>query len=284
MSLYAQTSADVNDQLSARNFTRLAEYIYAYSGIKMPSSKKSMLEGRLRRCVRGARLQSLNEYCTYLFDQGGLEAESVKIFDAVTTNKTDFFREPAHFDFLVSTVLPALVAAGRTKIKLWSSASSTGAEAYTLAMVLEEFSRTHKKIDYSMLCTDLSTKVLKQAHEAIFSREVIEPVPTALRQRYLMRAIDKQRDEVRVIPDIRAKHSFARVNLMDETYSVARDMDIIFCRNVLIYFDKKTQEEVLRRLCGHLRVGGYLFLGHSESLSGIDLPVKAVANTVFQRY
>ena len=283
MSLHAKPMVESNDQLSARNFNRLSEYIYTYSGIKMPSSKKSMLEGRLRRCVRNAGLATLDDYCRYLFDEGGLTSEAVQIFDTVTTNKTDFFREPAHFDVLVSTVLPTLVSAGRTKIKMWSSACSTGAEAYTLAMVLEEYARNEKRIDYSILCTDLSTKVLKQAHSGIYAQDIVEPVPTLLKQRYLMRALDKQRDEVRIIPEIRAKHSFARLNLMDETYSVARDMDIIFCRNVLIYFDKVTQEKVLRRLCSHLRVGGYLFLGHSESLSGIDLPLTPVANTVFQR-
>lgn len=271
------------DGLSARNFARLAEYIYAYSGIKMPLSKKTMLEGRLRRCARNAGAASLDDYCDYLFDRQGLEAEIVPLFDAVTTNKTDFFREPAHFDFLTSNALPALVSEGRTKLKVWSSACSTGAEAYTLAMVFEEFARGGPRLDYATLGTDLSTRVLEQARAGIFAEAMIEPVPQDLRRRYLMSARDSQRGEVRIVPRVRAKHSFARLNLMDATYPVDRDMDIIFCRNVLIYFDKATQEKVLTRLCSHLREGGYLFLGHSESLAGVSLPVTAVANTVFQR-
>lgn len=283
MTLHAQAMVDTTDGLSARNFARLAEYIYAYSGIKMSSSKKIMLEGRLRRLVRHSRRRDLNDYCQYLFEEGGLDHETVELIDVVTTNKTDFFREIAHFDVLSSKLLPALVTEGRTQLKLWSSACSTGAEAYTLAMVLEEFMRGHKQVDYSILSTDLSTKVLAQAHEGIYPRELVAPVPLALRQRYLMTARDRQRDAVRIIPSIRAKHSVARVNLMDAQYPVDRDMDIIFCRNVLIYFDKETQEQVLRRLCSHLRIGGYLFLGHSESLGAAKLPLRAVANTVFQR-
>ena len=283
MQTQSQAFAGGDDGLSARNFARLAEYIYSYSGIKMPSSKKTMLEGRLRRCARNAGSESLDAYCDHVFDEGGLETELVQIFDAVTTNKTDFFREPAHFDVLVSTVLPALVAAGRSKIKIWSAACSTGAEAYTLAMVMEEYARTAGKLDYSIFGTDLSTKVLEQAHSGVFSEQMIEPVPQALRQRYLLKARDPRRKDVRIVPKLRSKHSFARLNLMDETYPADRDMDVIFCRNVLIYFDKPTQEKVLKRLCGHLRVGGYLFLGHSESLTGVDLPVAVVANTVFQR-
>lgn len=283
MPSHAYASTPDDDGLSAGNFARLAEYIYAQSGIKMPLSKKTMLEGRLRRCMRASGIETLDGYCDYLFDANGLETEAVQLFDAVTTNKTDFFREPAHFDLLASRILPALVAAGRTKLNVWSSACSTGAEAYTLAMVIEEFRRTGGRVDYATLGTDLSTRVLEQAHQGIFSTQMIEPVPLDLRQRYLMSAKAPGRQEVRIAPALRAKHSFARLNLMDDAYPVGRDMDIIFCRNVLIYFDKPTQERVLKKLCSHLRVGGYLFLGHSESLTGIDLPVTAVANTVFQR-
>jgi chemotaxis protein methyltransferase CheR len=273
-----------DDRLSARNFGRLAEFIHGRIGIKMPASKQTMLEGRLRRCARVIGAVSLDDYCDHLFEEGGLEAQLPALFDAVTTNKTDFFREPAHFDFLTRVALPAIAAAGRTKLKAWSSACSIGAEAYTLAMVIEEFSRTGgRRLDYSILGTDLSTKVLEQAHSGKFPEAMIEPVPMELRQRYFTRARDPRRGEVRVIPSIRAKHAFGRMNLMDDAYPVDRDMDIIFCRNVLIYFDKPTQSKVLERLCGHLRPDGYLLLGHSESVTGLDLPIAAVANTVFQR-
>jgi chemotaxis protein methyltransferase CheR len=283
VSLEAVQSQSSADQLSNKNFTRLAELIQGYSGIKMPANKRTMLEGRLRRRIRVLDLATLNDYCRYLFDDNGMESEVVHLIDAVTTNKTEFFREPAHFQFLQANALPALTRTGRKTIKAWSAACSTGAEPYTLAMVLEEHCAANRRQDYSILCTDLCTQVLAQAVAGVFPEPMIDPVAVDLRRRYVMRARDAQRGQVRIVPRLRSKLAFARLNLMDEAYPVADDMDLIFCRNILIYFDKPTQSKVLSRLCAHLRPGGYLFLGHSESIVGIDLPVVQIANTVFQR-
>jgi chemotaxis protein methyltransferase CheR len=272
-----------NEQLSARNFQRLSTFIQDYSGIKMPANKRTMLEGRLRRRMRATRINDVNAYCRYLFEENGLDGEAIHLIDAVTTNKTEFFREPAHFDFLAAKGLPALAAKGKREIKIWSSACSTGAEPYTIAMVLDEFCEKHRNVDYSILCTDICTEVLEQAVAGRFSEQMIEPVSMARRQRYLMRARDATRNEVRIKPQLRGKLSFARLNLMDEAYPIETDLDIIFCRNILIYFDKATQAKVLTRLCNHLSPGGYLLLGHSESIVGIDLPVVQIANTVFQK-
>ncbi|WP_293451375.1 CheR family methyltransferase [Phenylobacterium sp.] len=281
---HAEAEAPIGtDQLSNSNFKRLAELIQNYSGIKMPQSKRTMLEGRLRRRMRATGIATLNDYCRYLFDENGLDTEIVHLIDAVTTNKTEFFREPAHFKFLEDKALPAIARQGRRQIKSWSAACSIGAEPYTLAMVFEEFRKKSRGPDYSILCTDLSTQVLSLALAGVFSEAMIAPVPMDLRRRYLMRSRDARRDQVRIVPQLRSRLSFARLNLMDEAYPVERDMDMVFCRNILIYFDKPTQSAVLRRLCDHLRPGGYLFLGHSESIVGLDLPVTQIANTVFQR-
>jgi len=269
--------------LSAKNFSRLAEVIHASSGIKMPESKKTMIEGRLRRRIASLGLPNLNAYCDYLFDGGDYEAELVHLINVATTNKTDFFREPTHFDFMTSTALPALARAGRRQVKLWSAAASIGAEAYTLAMVMEEFRRTGSGPDYSILATDICTEVLAQGVSGRFPAAMIDPVPMDLRRRYLLRSRDARADEVRIVPALRAKIAFARLNLMDSAYPVGEDMDFIFCRNILIYFDKPTQDRVLSRLCDHLRPGGYLVLGHSESAVGVDLPVRAVVNTIFEK-
>lgn len=271
------------EQLSARNFKRLAEFIHGYSGIKMPANKRTMLEGRLRRRMRATRIADVNDYCRYLFEDDGMSAEVIHLIDAVTTNKTEFFREPAHFQFMARQGLPALAAAGRREIKIWSSACSTGAEPYTIAMVMDEFCQARRGLDYSILCTDICTEVLDQAIAGIFSEQMIEPVQLERRQRYVMRAKDQSSGWVRIAPRLRAKLSFARLNLMDDAYPIDTDLDIVFCRNILIYFDKPTQAQVLSRLCDHLRPGGYLFLGHSESIVGIDLPVVQIANTVFQK-
>jgi chemotaxis protein methyltransferase CheR len=269
--------------LSGRNFNRLAEVIHASSGIKMPISKKTMIEGRLRRRIAALGLPSLDAYCDYLFDASDYEAELVHLINVATTNKTDFFREPVHFEFMTKSILPALAQAGRREVKLWSAAASIGAEAYTLAMVMEEYRRIDRGMDYWILATDICTEALDQAQAGRYSRAMIEPVPTELRRRYVLQARDPAIDEVRIAPTLRAKVACGRLNLMDDHYPVARDFDLIFCRNILIYFDKPTQERVLSRLCGHLRSGGHLVLGHSETAVGVDLPVKAVVNTIFQK-
>jgi chemotaxis protein methyltransferase CheR len=273
-----------SDGLSDRDFRRLAELIHGYSGIKMPPGKRTMLEGRLRRRVRATRAASLGDYCRRLFEEDGLAGELVDLIDAVTTNKTEFFREPSHFDFLRDRGLAMLAKAERRQIKAWSAACSTGAEPYTLAMVIEEhLAESGERTDYSILCTDLCTEVLSEAIAGVYPVAMIEPVPMELRRRYLMRARDANRGVVRIIPPLRSRLLFSRLNLMDESYPADDDMDMIFCRNILIYFDKPTQSKVLSRLCSHLRPGGMLFLGHSESVVGIDLPVKQIASTVFQR-
>lgn len=272
----------VVDQISARNFERLARYIYDYSGIKMPSSKRTMLEGRLRRRLRHTGHVSFDAYCDHLFHEDGLEAESVHLIDAVTTNKTDFFREPRHFDFMTSHVLPVFKAAGQRRIRAWSAACSTGAEPYTMAMVMQRFADGQGGPDFQILGTDLSTDVLETALRGVYPNEILTPVPADMR-RWLMPARDSRRRESRIHPALRAKLSLARLNLMDDSYAVGDPFDLIMCRNVLIYFDKPTQAKVLKRLCDRLKRGGYLFIGHSESITGIELPLTTVANTVFRK-
>ncbi|PKU22576.1 CheR family methyltransferase [Telmatospirillum siberiense] len=274
------------DRLSPQQFRRLASFIEDYSGIKMPPVKKVMVEGRLRRRVNILGLSSLNAYCDHLFDHGDLENEIIHLIDAVTTNKTEFFREPQHFRFLVEQGLPALAKAGAGSsqpLRAWSAACSTGAEPYTLAMVLNEFGAAYRGYRYSILATDICTDVLDKALTGIYPEEMSEPVPEALRKRYFLRSRDRSKRDVRIVPALRAQVRFARLNLMEETYGVSDMMDIILCRNILIYFDKPTQEMVLQRLCRHLRQGGYLIIGHSEATAGFTLPLRSVAPTVFMR-
>jgi chemotaxis protein methyltransferase CheR len=275
------------DRLKQSDFRRLAAFIQDYSGIQMPPSKITMLEGRLRHRVRDTGAGSLAEYCRDLFDRGGMRDEMVHLIDAVTTNKTDFFRESDHFTELTGRVLPTLLAdrhAGdQALVKFWSAACSTGAEPYTLAMVLAAWREQGHGARVSILGTDLSTEVLAVARRAIYPEAMIATVPHEYRHRYLLRSRDRARRLVRVVPELRALVKFAHLNLMDTEYPIDHDFDVIFCRNVLIYFDKPTQSSVLTRLCRHLRPGGYLFLGHSESLASVDLAMEPVASTVLRR-
>jgi chemotaxis protein methyltransferase CheR len=281
----ARESHSHGNSLSRKDFEKLAKFIQSYSGIKMPPNKLTMVEGRLRRRLKATGYATFAQYCRYLFDDGGLEQESVHLIDAVTTNKTEFFREPDHFRILEQSVLADVMRHrnGRKPVKVWSAASSIGAEPYTLAMVLAEFAARHRGFEYNILATDLCTQVLETAVLGIYPEAMMAPVPDALYQRYVLRDKNPKRGLARIVPELRAQVQYARLNLMDASYPIETDQDIIFCRNILIYFDKPTQNAVLQRLCNHLRPGGYLFMGHSETLAGFDLPLTLAGPTVFRR-
>lgn len=275
-----------NGQLSSRDFRRLAEYIQGVTGIRMPPGKKTMLEGRLRRRMRDLGVGAFSEYCRFLFEENGLADEAVHLIDVVTTNKTDFFREPDHFHFLAGHGLPELVKRGwglRRPLAVWSAASSIGAEAYSLAMLLADYARVQRGFDFSILATDICTEVLETGARGIYPEAMIEPVPMEMRRRYLRRARDRNADTVRIAPEIRGHVQFSRLNLIEGPYDFDGQFEVIFCRNILIYFDRPTQHAVITHLCDHLRPGGYLFIGHSETLSGMELPFRQVATTVFLR-
>jgi chemotaxis protein methyltransferase CheR len=278
---------DGEDHLSALDFGRIAKLIEGEAGIKLPPGKRLMVEGRLRKRLRILGLHDFAGYANLLFRQGGIERELTHLIDAVTTNKTDFFRESEHFDFMVSTMVPLLLKARgehNPVLKIWSAASSTGAEAYTLAMVLADMAATRHDFRFAILGTDISTQVLEQGRRAIYPAEMIAPVSPELQSRYVMHARKPgARREVRMAPEIRRHVRFAHLNLMDQTYPFDRDVDIVFLRNVLIYFEKADQEAVVGRLLTHIRSGGYLVLGHSESMIGTTHAVRQVAPAVFQK-
>ena len=277
-----------DDHLSPHDFERLAKLIGEEIGIRLPPAKRLMVEGRLRKRVRALGLTSLGHYSTHLFRNDGLRAEWPHLINAVTTNKTDFFREPEHFDILERKLVPALLALRRNEhkplLKVWSAASSTGAEAYTLAMVLADLAAQRHDFRFAILGTDISTVVLAEGERAIYPADIVTPVPPAKAQRYLMHARKPgMRPEVRIVPELRRLVHFSRLNLMDQSYPFDRDVDVIFLRNVLIYFDKVDQEQVILRLVDHLRPGGYLILGHSESMIGTAVTMRQVSPAVFQK-
>lgn len=265
-----------------RIFGRLSEFIMAELGIKMPASKKTLLEARLQKRLRELGMNSHEEYCEYLFSPRGMEDELVNLVDVVTTNTTDFFREPKHFDLLTNKVLPALTARNPRGLRIWSAGCSSGEEPYTLAMVLCEYARASGGLDFRILGTDISTRVLRTAVRAVYAEAKIGPIPAELRRRYLLRSKDHTRRLVRIGPEAREHVRFRRLNFMEE-FSFNEHLDIIFCRNVVIYFDRRTQEALFSRFCRKLAVGGYLFIGHSESLAGMNLPLEPVAPTVYKR-
>ena len=279
-------TTETTGHLSDRHFRSIAEFIEGQVGIKLPAGKRLMLEGRLQKRVRALNYSDLNEYVDYLFGGGQMETELIHLIDCVTTNKTDFFREPSHFTFMKAVAVPELLdLRGREShgLKIWSSASSTGMEAYTAAIVLDDMVRSGARFQFRILGTDISTSVLRLAKAGIYTQEMIAPVPEELARRYFLSSRDRSRTEVRVVPELRRSTNFMRMNLMDPVYPVDRDVDIIFCRNVLIYFDKQTQRKVVDRLCTHLRPGGYLMVGHSESMvHNGSTGLKQIQPTIFK--
>jgi chemotaxis protein methyltransferase CheR len=270
--------------LSQKSFSRLASFITGELGIKMPESKITMIQSRLLRRARELRLASLDEYSEYFFAHSSTD-EREHLINAVTTNKTDFFREPGHFDYLVKTALPNIRnynAASLRCTNVWSAGCSSGEEPYTLAMILSEYAKENQGFDFAILATDISTKVLNHARRGVYQESVVEPIPASLRKKYLLRSKDCASGLVRAAPCIRAKISFHLLNFMNESYRIRNRFDIVFFRNVLIYFDKQTQESVIRKICQNINPGGYLFVGHSESLAGMDVPVRQVKTAVFR--
>lgn len=280
------TGAGISPALSEKVFVRFSSFIYDEVGIKLPPAKKTMLEARLHKRLKVLGLTSFEEYADYALSTAGRGEELVNLIDVVTTNKTDFFREPAHFEYLVKNALPTLIASSktgmRTPFKIWSAGCSTGEEPYTLSMVLTEFAEAQPGFTASILATDISTVVLSKARNAIYAEDRVDPIPLNLKKKYLLKSKDKNKGLVRIVPALRSMIKFQRLNFMED-FGLREKMDVIFCRNVIIYFDKQTQERLLNRFCNQLVKGGYLFLGHSETLNGLDVPLTAVASTVYRK-
>ncbi len=278
----AQAHAIEEEGLSSRDFARLRELMHAETGICLSPEKKTMVEVRLKRRLRILNMATYREYCEFVFGRKGMKEELVYLINVITTNKTDFFREPAHFEFLAQRALPELAMNGRPFLA-WSAGCSSGEEPYTVAMVLSEYAETLSGFRFRILATDISTAVLEKAELGVYTSECVAPIPLALKRKYLLRSRDSKSARVRVVPDLRKLIEFRRLNFMDADYALAERADVIFCRNVLIYFDRATQESILRKLVHNLTPGGYLFVGHSETLHDMALPVVPVAPALYRK-
>lgn len=264
-------------------FTRFSQLIQKEFGIKMPPTKKVLLQSRFQKRLRALGMHSYKEYCDYVFSEKGHEQERRHLIDVVTTNTTHFFREPKHWDIMNQLVLPDLWRRGigrGSPLKMWSAGCSSGEEPYTLSMVLAEFQAKHNGFDFSILATDISTEILQKAKRAVYSIEKADEIPMDMKKKYLLKSKDKPL--IKIDSMLRKKVAFQRLNFMGN-FKLQENQDIIFCRNVVIYFDRDTQVVLFNKFCNNLKTGGYLFIGHSESLSGMKLPIKQVAPTVFQK-
>jgi chemotaxis protein methyltransferase CheR len=272
-------------KLSSSDFKKLSEFIYTNYGIKMPEAKRIMLQSRLQKRLRALSMDNFNEYIEYVFSKEGQSHEVINMIDVVSTNKTDFFREPVHFDYINTYIIPSIIGSktSSTTIKVWSAGCSSGEEPYTLAITFEELKQYYPGLSYQIHSSDISSVKLQEAMNAIYKEDKIDNLPLHIKRKYFLKSKNREEKKVRIIPDIRQKISFSRLNLMDGTYGINEKFDIIFCRNVLIYFDRETQEDVINKLCTALKPGGYFFLGHSESITNFNVPLKQIKPTFFQR-
>ncbi len=272
-------------ELSESDFQVFSRFIYSEYGIKMPPIKRIMLQGRLLKRIRELNMSSYSEYKEYFFSKEGQDKELLQFLNVVTTNKTDFFREPVHFNFLNDTVLPAFRSQNTSgqPFKVWSAGCSSGEEPYTISVVLNEFERLNPNFRFDILGSDISTQMLEKAAKGIYQANKLVTVPMELKKRYFLKSKDPHNQTVRVHPLLQKNIRLTYLNLMDNLYSIKETFDVIFCRNVLIYFDRQTQERVINKLCLQLKPGGYFFIGHSESLSGMNVPLEHIKPTIFKK-
>ena len=270
-------------QLTEAQFSKLASLVYSLCGIHLGEGKRELLRARLAKRLRATGCRDVQDYIERLEgDRSGHEL--VCFLDVITTNKTDFFREPKHFEFLVDEVLPKLdkLCSGGEPQRIWSAACSTGEEPYTLAMVLLEHRALWERRGAGILASDLSTKVLEQAQNGVYAQDRVADIPRPFLTKYFQRGTNRWAGYVRVRPELRKMVQFRRLNLMD-AFDFDKPFHVIFCRNVMIYFDKPTQERLVEKFRNCLAPGGYLMVGHSESLTGIRHRLAFTRPAVYRR-
>jgi len=268
--------------LSDEDFKKFKSLIYNKCGICLNEGKKELVRARLNKRLRNTGISSFNEYYSYLTTEDNGD-ELVVMLDAISTNKTSFFREIKHFDFLNDKVYP-LYASGEygKRLRFWSAACSSGQEPYTLAISLLEYLGKNSNYDIKILATDISTKVLSQAKRGVYQSDQIEDIPRPLIRTYFQQGQGRQKGFYRVKPILGNVISFKRFNLMDN-FPFKGTFQFVFCRNVMIYFDKKTQEKLVNKFYRCIVPGGYLMIGHSESLTGIKHPFKYIQPSIYQK-
>ncbi len=272
--------------LSDRDYMTIASLVERHLGIKMNRSKKPMIASRLLRRLRSLGMSTYAEYGEYLRSAKGAEEERQHLCDLITTHKTEFFRESTHFEILAQQVLPGLMVnrPASVPVSVWSAGCSTGQEVYTLAMVLAtQMDLLRSPLwAFSVLGTDVSAMCVQKAEVGLYSEPEIDGIPDVYRKQFLLRRKDSDQRLYRFIPELRARTRFCTLNFIERHWLVD-PVDIVFCRNVLIYFSAATQHAILADLCRCLRPNGYLFISHCETIAGMELPLIPMGRSVFRK-
>jgi chemotaxis protein methyltransferase CheR len=277
----SQTQTD-----SALSGIGLAEYefirktVYDHSRINLGTEKKALVAARVTKRLRALKLPDFDIYCQYLRSSKG-KRELPFLVEAISTNHTHFFRESRHFDFLREVAIPKWKAQGVGAIRIWSAAASSGEEPYTIGIVLAE--ALGFKVDWRILATDISMRMLDLARGAIYSADRLSHVPVDSRRRYFQRGVGASDGKFRVKDEIRRRIEFAQINLLQSLYPFVSQFDVIFCRNVMIYFDRETQQALVEKMTPFMMNGSYLMIGHSETLTGIRHSLTAVEPAIYEK-
>lgn len=276
-----------NMTIGDREFALFRDLVHAHTGISLSLQKRYLLQARLGKRLRALGLTTYADYHQRLVEEGDTRGELTRFINAITTNKTDFFREAHHFQYLSDVVVPGFKAragaGGDRRLRIWSAGCSSGEEPYTIAMTLGEALGAGVPCDVKILASDIDTDILARAAAGVYAVEQVGPIPKPLLARYFLRGSAGQAGLVRVRPELQAMIRFRRINFLDEPWPIRTSFDVIFCRNVLIYFDRPTQQRILERLVGLLKADGLLFLGHSESIHGLLKGLAHLGHTIYQR-
>jgi chemotaxis protein methyltransferase CheR len=266
-------------------FEFIRTLVYQRSRISLGADKRELVAARVGKRLRAAEVASFGAYCRLLQTAAG-EAESVHLIDAISTNHTAFFREKDHFEFVHSRVVPEMLARARAerwgRLHAWSAACSSGEEPYSLAITLAE-ALEDTGWPWHIQATDISRRILGRAQAAVYSHAALEPLPAGRRRRHFQRGVGPESGNYRVKRDLRATVTFRPLHLLGEAMPFTEPFQLILCRNVMIYFDQSTQEELVNRLGQQLVPGGYLLVGHAESLTGIRHSLDMIKPAVYRR-
>ena len=276
-----------NSELNDKDFELFRKLIFKHSGISLNTTKKNLVRSRLGKRLRTCGISTFRDYYKHVTcDSNGSREELVLMIDAIATNKTSFFREKNHFEFLKKTVIPELLEKKRgsdLRIRVWSAACSSGQEPYTLSMTLSDAIQNLNSFNVKILATDISTKVLKTASAGVYDKEDVEDIPIPLLKTYFQQGKRGMEEYFTVKKSLREMVAFRRLNLMIPQYPFKGLFDFIFCRNVMIYFEKATQEDLIGKFYRYLQSGGYLFLGHAESLAGVKSRFSYIQPSVYRK-
>lgn len=281
---YSQTANLYSQKLQEPEFKLIQEFMLNNLGVKLSPIKIVMVNSRLIKRLKASGIYTFPEYIKYALSvEGKRSGELQCMIDELTTHKTDFFREPEHFDFLKNTVLPEFFKNGNRLFKIWSAGCSTGEEAYTMAMVLNQFQSLNMGFDFNIQASDVSNAVVNKANLAVYTQQQIKDVDENILRKYFIINKDEKENRYAVIKSITDKVSFSLINLVDQYKFPNNSLDVVFCRNTLIYFEDKAKREVVSKLISKIKPGGYLFVGLSETVSQYSTQIKQVNPSVYKK-